>query len=92
MGRTARLELGTQIRSSSSDPSTDLSLRIPPTSSHAEGALGYASLGTLLGVSVPWFPHPSQGACDITNALPTHQVNIEGSDARKGLGTVPKTG
>ena len=45
----------------------------------------------LLGVSVPWFPHLSKGARDITNALPTHQVNIKGSDACEGLRRVPKT-
>lgn len=95
MQRTPCLELGTQIGSSSSGPSADLSLRIrppPATLTDPQGALGCVSLGMLLGVSVPWFPHLSQGARDITNALPTHQVNIKGNDARKGLGTVPKTG
>ena len=95
LGRTPCLELGTQIGSLSSGPSADLSLRIPPPSAmltDPQGALGCVSLGMLLGVSVPWFPHLSQGARDITNALPTHQVNIKGNDARKELGTVPKTG
>lgn len=86
--RTPCLELGTQIGSSSSGPSADLSLRIrppPATLTDPQGALGCVSLGMLLGVSVPWFPHLSQGARDITNALPTHQGILKEMMHEKGL-------
>lgn len=78
------MELG-QIQIISTQTSTVHDLGSPTAQHLLQGTLGYASLETLLGMSMPWYPRLSQGACDITNALPTHQVNIKEVTHVRGL-------